>query len=129
MQKHRQPLKTIQVDNQIKEETQPQPAQSKPTSLKGISTVSNNQENPQESFSFYKERIYEYLKEHQKKFLPNKNYMKERQVDISKRMRTMLLDWLVNVHDKFKLIPEVLFLTMNIIDRFLSKVCIQRDKL
>jgi len=35
-------------------------------------------------------------------------------------MRAILVDWLVDVHAKFKLLTETLFLTVNIIDRYLS---------
>lgn len=43
-----------------------------------------------------------------------------RQADINDKMRAILVDWLVEVHLKFKLTPETLFLTTNIIDRFLA---------
>lgn len=33
-------------------------------------------------------------------------------------MRCILISWLVEVHLKFKLLPETLFLTINIIDRY-----------
>jgi hypothetical protein len=33
-------------------------------------------------------------------------------------MRQILVDWLVEVHLKFKLLPETLFLTVNLIDRY-----------
>ena len=33
-------------------------------------------------------------------------------------MRQILIGWLVEVHLKFKLLPETLFLTVNIIDRY-----------
>lgn len=36
-------------------------------------------------------------------------------------MRTILIDWLVDIHLKFDLLPETLFLTVNLIDRFLEK--------
>jgi len=42
-------------------------------------------------------------------------------------MRAILVDWLVDVHNKFKLLPETLFLTVNIIDRYLEKVVIKRS--
>jgi G2/mitotic-specific cyclin-B, other len=35
-------------------------------------------------------------------------------------MRAILVDWLIDVHLKFKLLNETLFLTINIIDRYLS---------
>lgn len=41
-------------------------------------------------------------------------------------MRAILVDWLVDVHLKFKLLSETLFLTINIIDRFLSVKQAQR---
>jgi cyclin B len=44
-------------------------------------------------------------------------------------MRAILIDWLIEVHLKFKLLPETLFLTVNLIDRFLEKSSIQRTKL
>lgn len=46
-------------------------------------------------------------------------YMKK-QSDINESMRAILVDWLIDVHLKFKLLNETLFLTINIIDRYLS---------
>jgi hypothetical protein len=42
-----------------------------------------------------------------------------RQSDINEKMRAILIDWLIEVHLKFKLMPETLFLTTNRIDRYL----------
>lgn len=53
----------------------------------------------------------------------------EQQPDISERMRAILVDWLIEVHLKFKLKSETLFLTVNLIDRFLSCVRVSRTKL
>jgi cyclin B len=36
-------------------------------------------------------------------------------------MRAILVDWLIEVHYKFKCMPETLFLTINLIDRFLER--------
>lgn len=51
------------------------------------------------------------------------------QTDINEKMRAILVDWLIDVHHKFKLLPETLFLTVNIIDRYLAKHAIHRTKL
>lgn len=49
---------------------------------------------------------------------------------MNESMRAILVDWLIEVHIKFKLLPETLFLTVNIIDRFLTIVKpIKRAKL
>ena len=53
-----------------------------------------------------------------------------KQTDINAKMRGILIDWLVDVHLKFKLLPETLYLTVNLIDRFLEQEhTIMRDKL
>jgi hypothetical protein len=44
-------------------------------------------------------------------------------------MRAILVDWLVEVHMKFRLMPETLYLSINIIDRYLSQVQVERQKL
>jgi hypothetical protein len=51
------------------------------------------------------------------------------QNDINEKMRAILVDWLIEVHYKFKLLPETLFLTINLIDRYLDKEVIHRTKL
>jgi hypothetical protein len=40
------------------------------------------------------------------------------QKDISKKMRLILVQWLIKVNLQFKMKPETLFLTMNLVDRF-----------
>ena len=53
----------------------------------------------------------------------------DHQADINEKMRAILIEWLVEVHLKFKLVPETLYLTVNLIDRYLEKVEVMRDKL
>lgn len=52
-----------------------------------------------------------------------------KQSDINAKMRTILINWLVEVHRKFRLKPETLFLTVNVLDRFLEKKAVSRSKL
>jgi cyclin B len=44
----------------------------------------------------------------------------DRQAHINPKMRAILVDWLVDVHRKYKLRAETLFLAVNLIDRFLE---------
>ncbi|KAL9471535.1 hypothetical protein ACSS6W_009476 [Trichoderma asperelloides] len=76
----------------------------------------------------YGEEIFEYLRELEIKMLPNPHYM-EMQTEIHWSMRTVLMDWLVQVHHRFNLLPETLFLTVNYIDRFLSSKIVSIGKL
>ena len=43
--------------------------------------------------------------------------------------RTALIDFLISVHSKFKLLPETLFLAVNLIDRYLSLQKIAENEL
>ena len=52
-----------------------------------------------------------------------------KQSDINEKMRAILIDWLVDVHLKFKLVNETFFLTVNLIDRYLEKAQVSRQKL
>jgi len=47
------------------------------------------------------------------------SYM-SRQVEINDKMRGILVDWLIEVHSKFKLQYETLFITISIIDKYLE---------
>jgi len=51
------------------------------------------------------------------------------QPEINQRMRSILVDWLVDVHYKMKFFPETLYITVDIVDRFLAKKEVQRRKL
>ncbi|KAI7747913.1 hypothetical protein M8C21_008098, partial [Ambrosia artemisiifolia] len=57
------------------------------------------------------------------------NYMLTQQTDINDKMRAMLIDWLIEVHYQRHFQDETLYLTVNIIDRFLAKQSVSRKKL
>lgn len=48
---------------------------------------------------------------------------------ISDKMRSILVDWLVEVHLKFKLTADSLFLTVGLLDRFLALRSVARNQL
>ena len=76
----------------------------------------------------YIDDIYDYLKLTEKDNMPKYGYMKA-QKDVNEKMRSILVDWIAEVHLKFKLLPETLFLTVNIIDRYIEKNEVSRNKL
>lgn len=51
------------------------------------------------------------------------------QPNINAKMRAILVDWLIEVHRKFELMPESIYLTVNIMDRYLSKKAVPRNEL
>lgn len=72
--------------------------------------------------------MYALYRKLEKQSIVSPDYM-QKQNDINDKMRAILLDWLVEVHLKFKLMPETLFLTTNLIDRFLEVSPITRKNL
>ena len=44
------------------------------------------------------------------------------QSDINFRMRAILIDLLIEVHLKYKLLPQTMYIAVNLIDRFLEKM-------
>ncbi|XP_043826915.1 cyclin-A2 [Dromiciops gliroides] len=76
----------------------------------------------------YHEDIYVYLREMEVKCKPKVGYMKK-QPDITNSMRAILVDWLVEVGEEYKLQNETLHLAVNYIDRFLSSMSVLRGKL
>jgi cyclin B len=75
----------------------------------------------------FRRSIQEFLQKKECFYQVNPLYMNN-QEDISERMRAILVDWLVDVNLKFKLLPITLFLAVNLIDRFLSKESISRNQ-
>ncbi|XP_074354912.1 G2/mitotic-specific cyclin S13-7-like isoform X2 [Apium graveolens] len=51
------------------------------------------------------------------------------QPEINQKMRAILVDWLIEVHNKFDLMPETLYLAINILDRYLSTGSVARKEL
>ena len=94
-----------------------------------IKTVSNISQEDIQNCKEYINEIFIHLKETEKLHLPTENYMEKIQKEVNERMRIILLDWLVDVQLKFKLLPETLFLTINIIDRYLSKTKATKENL
>ncbi|XP_058226812.1 cyclin-A2-3-like isoform X2 [Rhododendron vialii] len=57
------------------------------------------------------------------------NFMEEVQRDITQSMRGILIDWLVEVSEEYKLAADTLYLTVHFIDLFLSQNYIERQRL
>ena len=53
----------------------------------------------------------------------------DRQGELNSTMRSILVDWIVEVHMKFRLLPETLYLCINIIDRYLCRQEVPRRQL
>ncbi|XP_045215937.1 G2/mitotic-specific cyclin-B-like [Mercenaria mercenaria] len=86
----------------------------------------NDKENPQ-LVSEYVNDIYEYMRVLEVKYPIRSNYLENK--EITGKMRAILIDWLCQVHHRFHLLQETLYLTVAIIDRFLQESPVSRNKL
>src|SRR4051812_41244195 len=62
-------------------------------------------------------------------FKIDNDYLTKVQTEIKDTSRAFLVEWIIDVHRKFKLMPETLYVTINIIDRFLSVQEIKKTQL
>lgn len=68
----------------------------------------------------YSSEIFADLYERQERYVVGSGYL-ARQPDITWKIRGIVVDWLVHLHSRARMLPETLFLGVNIFDRFLSR--------
>lgn len=78
----------------------------------------NDAENPQ-LLAEYVNDIYSYLFKLERKFTIRENFL-QTQMDVTPKMRSVLLDWLNEVHNQFSLEPETFHMAVSMIDRYLQ---------
>ncbi|XP_012571947.1 cyclin-A1-4 [Cicer arietinum] len=93
-----------------------------------IVNIDNDHVDPQLCASFACD-IYKHLRASEAKKRPTTDFMEKIQKDINPSMRAILIDWLVEVAEEYRLVPDTLYLTVNYIDRYLSGNAMNRQKL
>ncbi|CAI0602096.1 unnamed protein product [Linum tenue] len=73
--------------------------------------------------------IYKHLRASETKKRPATDFMEKTQKDINASMRAILIDWLVEVAEEYRLVPDTLYLTVNYIDRYLSGNVMNKQRL
>lgn len=76
----------------------------------------------------YADEIFEYMSKLEEECMPMPKYMAGQQ-EITWAMRATLVDWLLQVHLRYHMLPETLWIAVNILDRFLSKRVVSVMKL
>jgi len=112
----RLPFKIFQAEAPMEvEEVTVAPVPVLPAGVKDIDA--EDLENPQ-LCSEYALETYAYLKQLEKRGAVPSHYLTG--CPTNEKMRSVLIDWLVEVQIQFKLLQETLFLTVNTIDRFMA---------
>ncbi|KAK6744785.1 hypothetical protein RB195_011482 [Necator americanus] len=76
----------------------------------------------------FSDDIYRYMRHREVKVRPKATYM-SRQDDINSEMRAILVDWLSDVVQEYKMHQETLHLAVSLVDRTLSRFRTNRDRL
>ncbi|SCV04335.1 LAME_0H17634g1_1 [Lachancea meyersii CBS 8951] len=70
----------------------------------------------------YTDEIFDHLYQREGQTTATYNYLKstDSPQHLRPSLRAILIDWLIEVHQKFQLLPETLYLSINVMDRFMS---------
>ncbi|KAJ8553357.1 hypothetical protein K7X08_024035 [Anisodus acutangulus] len=90
--------------------------------------IDSDQKDPLQC-SQYVHEIYNSLRVAELIKRPHSNFMEIIQRDITQSMRGILVDWLVEVSEEYKLVPDTLYLAVHFIDLFLSQNYVERKNL
>ncbi|KAH0516558.1 G2/mitotic-specific cyclin-B1 [Microtus ochrogaster] len=77
--------------------------------------------------SEYVKDIYAYLRQLEEEQSVRPKYLLGREV--TGNMRAILIDWLIQVQMKFRLLQETMYMTVSIIDRFMQDNCVPKKML
>ncbi|XP_066261440.1 G2/mitotic-specific cyclin-B3 isoform X2 [Euwallacea similis] len=77
--------------------------------------------------SHYAMDIFNYYKEKEKEF-PVGDYI-DKQICLSKWMRSLLVDWMVEIQESFELNHETLYLGVKLVDMYLDRVTVSKETL
>ncbi|XP_066512323.1 G2/mitotic-specific cyclin-B2-like [Hoplias malabaricus] len=92
-----------------------------------IEDIDKGDEDSPQLCSEYVKDIYVYLRSLEAQQSIRPRYMDG--YEINERMRALLVDWLIQVHSRFQLLQETLYMTVAILDRFLQVQPVSRRKL
>lgn len=91
-----------------------------------IDIDSGDADNPQ-LFSSYVREIYSYLIELERKQRISTSFLQGKTV--TTKMRAILVDWLMQVHAKFRLLQETMYLCVYILDAYLERRDVAKSQL
>ncbi|XP_029834853.1 G2/mitotic-specific cyclin-B [Ixodes scapularis] len=94
----------------------------------GVPDIDSGDRDEPQLCAQYAKDIFDYLVSLEEAFPVKDQYLRH-SPHITGDMRAILVNWLMQVHKRFQLLPETLFLTVSVIDRFLQAECVPRSKL
>lgn len=72
--------------------------------------------------------IYMYIRHLEDKLALREDFLSN-QIQLTPRMRSRIVDWIMSLSYKFELLSETLYLTIRLMDRFFEKEVVSKDKI
>lgn len=91
-------------------------------------SLKTSAKNDPQQLKIYFDEIFKFLESSEHQFQSSPNYISQ-QSEINHTSRAFLIDWLVSIHGKFKLVQETLYISVNLIDRYLEKRSVNKKQL
>jgi len=113
----------------VKDKIPEQRVQPLPEVPEGVKDIDAEEEGNPALCTEYAPLMYKYLLQLEKTQFIRKDFLKG--CTVTGKMRGVLLDWLIEVHQQFKLLQETLYMTIFLIDRYLQAEgkTVKRDQL
>ena len=67
------------------------------------------------------------MREEENEYIVDPAYLTKVQDEIKDTSRAFLIEWIIDVHRKFRLTPECLYVTVHILDQYLSMQKIKKS--
>lgn len=77
----------------------------------------------------FAQEVYQSMLDKEPEYAVDFEYLSKVQTEVKDTSRGFLVEWIIDVHRKFRLLPETLYVTVSIIDRYLSLVQIKKAQL
>lgn len=74
----------------------------------------------------FAQEVYQSMLDKEPEYGVDFEYLSKIQNEVKDTSRGFLVEWIIDVHRKFRLQPETLYVTVSIVDRYLARVQIKK---
>jgi len=99
----------------------------KKTLMPSMCLKDQNRYSDPQNLSEFSQTIFENMKAEELERMVPVDYLSKMQTEIKDTSRAFLIEWIIDVHRKFRLTPEALYVAVYVIDQFLSKQHLQKS--
>ena len=111
----------VEVKKSVQEVFKERIAKWRKTQMKDMNMADQLDFKNTQCVSEFAQEIYENMLKEEDACMVDPQYLTKVQTEIKDTSRAFLIEWIIDVHRKFRLVPEALYVTQFIIDQYMSK--------